>query len=145
MGWFSFWWVTDEIYGERLQMDSTDCVVTWWRRNYSPGYGLFLWVYVFFMIYHPSNMVWASQVVKDLPANAEVSGDVGLIPKLGRSPGGGNGNPLQYSCLGNSMDRVAWQAIYGVTKSRTWQSNCAHTMVCHEAEIQVQNCKGNLK
>ena len=64
-------------------------------------------------------MVWASQVVKDLPANAEASGDVGLIPKLGRSPGGGNGNPLQYSCLGNSRDRVAWQAIYEVTKSRT--------------------------
>ena len=47
-------------------------------------------------------------VVKNLPANA---GDVGSIPGLGRLPGVGNGNPLQYSCLENSMDRGAWQAI----------------------------------
>ena len=57
-------------------------------------------------------------MVKSLPANAGDARDVGLIPGLGRSPGGGNGNPLQYSCLKNSMDRGAWQAIvYGVTKS----------------------------
>ena len=44
------------------------------------------------------------------------------IPGLGRSPGEGNGNPLQYSCLGNSTDRGAWLAIvHGVTKSQTWQ------------------------
>ena len=46
-------------------------------------------------------------MVRNLPANA---GDVGLIPGLGRSPGEGNGNPLQYSCLRNPMDRGAWQA-----------------------------------
>ena len=40
------------------------------------------------------------------------AGDLGLIPGLGRSPGEGNGNPLQYSCLGNSMDREAWWATY---------------------------------
>ena len=45
--------------------------------------------------------------VKNLPAN---SGDTDLIPGLGRYPGGGNGNPLQYSCLENSMDRGAWWA-----------------------------------
>ena len=56
-------------------------------------------------------------VVKNLPANA---GDMGLIPGLGRSPGGGNGNPLQYSCLENPMDRGAWWAIlYEVAKSWT--------------------------
>ena len=55
-----------------------------------------------------------SSVVKNLPANA---GDMGLIPGLGRSPGGGNGNPLQYSCLENPMDRRAWQEkIHGVAK-----------------------------
>ena len=47
-------------------------------------------------------------VVKNIPANA---GDTGSIPGLGRSPGEGNGNPLQYSCLGNPMEREAWQAI----------------------------------
>ena len=48
------------------------------------------------------------------------AGDLGLIPGLGGSPGEGIGNPLQYSCLENSMDRGAWWAIvHGVTKSRT--------------------------
>ena len=52
-------------------------------------------------------------VVRNLSANAE---DVGPIPGSGRSPGEGNGNPLQYSCLENSMEREAWQAIvYGVS------------------------------
>ena len=55
--------------------------------------------------------------VKNLPANAEDAGDMGLIPGLGRSPGEGNGNPLQYSCVENSMDRGAWQAtVHGVAK-----------------------------
>ena len=53
-------------------------------------------------------------VVKNPPANA---GDVGSIPGLGRSPGKGNVNLLQYSCLGNPMDREAWWAtVHGVTK-----------------------------
>ena len=49
-------------------------------------------------------------VVKNPPANAGDIRDAGLIPGLGRSPGGGNGNPLQYSCLENPMDRGAWRA-----------------------------------
>ena len=58
-----------------------------------------------------------SLVGKESACNA---GDLGLIPELGRSPGGGNGNPLQYSCLENPMDRRAWQAvIHGVVKSWT--------------------------
>ena len=56
----------------------------------------------------------------NLPANAGDTGDVGLIPDLGRSPGGGNGKALQYSCLENCMDRGDWQAVvHGVTKSWT--------------------------
>ena len=56
-------------------------------------------------------------MVKNLPVNAGDAGDVALIPRLGRSPGVGNSNPLQYSCLENSMDRGAWLAIVrGVTK-----------------------------
>ena len=59
-------------------------------------------------------------MVKNLPANAEDSGYAGLIPESGRSPGGENGNPLQYSCLENPMDRGAWQAtVHSVPKSRT--------------------------
>ena len=53
-------------------------------------------------------------MIKNLPANAE---DVGLIPGLGRSPRDGNGNPLQYSFLGNSMDRgIRWATVHGVAK-----------------------------
>ena len=48
-------------------------------------------------------------VVRNLPANASDARDSGSIPELGRSPGVGNGNPFQYSCLDNSMDREAWQ------------------------------------
>ena len=53
---------------------------------------------------------WASLVaqIKNQPANAGDARDAGLIPELGRSPGEGNGNPLQYSYLENSMDRGAW-------------------------------------
>ena len=53
----------------------------------------------------------------NLPVNAGDVRDTGLIPGSVRSPGGGHGNPLQYSCLENPMDRAAWQdTVYGVTK-----------------------------
>jgi len=56
-------------------------------------------------------------VLKNLPANAGDSGDAGSIPGSGRTPVGGNGYPLQYSCLGTPMDRGAWQAtVHGVAK-----------------------------
>ena len=56
------------------------------------------------------------------------AGDPGSIPGLGRSPGEGNGNPLQYSCLKNPMDRGTWWAtVHGVAKSRTHLSNFTFT------------------
>ena len=59
-------------------------------------------------------------LVKNPPPNAGDVRDVGSIPGSGRSPGEGNGTPLQYSCLENPMDRGAWQAtVYRVTKSQT--------------------------
>ena len=67
-----------------------------------------------------SFILWASQimlVVKNPPAN---EGDINSISMLERSPGGGNGNPFQYSCLENSMDREAWRAIvHSFPKSQT--------------------------
>ena len=58
-------------------------------------------------------------VVKNPPANAGDTGDAGLIPRLGRSPGKENGNPLQDSCLENLMDRGAWWAtVHGVSQSQ---------------------------
>ena len=66
----------------------------------------------------------SGSVVKNPPANAGDTGDMDSIPGLGRSPGEGNGNPLQYSCLENPMDKGAWQGtVHGVAKSQTRLSN----------------------
>ena len=65
---------------------------------------------------------WASQVtlaIKNLLAKVGDIRDTGLIPRSGRSPGGGHGNPLQYSCLENPMDRGAWwSTVHGLAKSQ---------------------------
>ena len=62
--------------------------------------------------------------VKNLPANAGNVGGVGSIPGSGRTSGEGNGNPLQYSCLENSLDSGAWWAtVHGLVKSQTWLSD----------------------
>ena len=77
-------------------------------------------VHILFICLYILTFYWASPsglAVKNLPANA---GDANLILGSGRSPGEGNGNPLQYSCLENPMDREAWRAtVHGVTQSRT--------------------------
>ena len=66
--------------------------------------------------------------VKNPPADAADVGEEGPILGLGRSPGGGNSNLLQYSCLGNPTDRGAWRAtVHGVAKSRTRRSMHAST------------------
>ena len=58
---------------------------------------------------------------RESACNAGVTGDASSIPESGRSPGGGRGNPLQYSCLEDPMDRGAWQAtVHSTGKSRTW-------------------------
>ena len=66
-------------------------------------------------------------VVKNPPANVR---DAGLIPGSGRCPGGGHGNPLQYSCLENAMDRGAWRAtVHRVAKSGTRLSTCTCILI----------------
>ena len=66
-------------------------------------------------------------MVKNLPANAGDVRDIGTISGSGRSPGEENGNPLQYSCLENSMDEGAWWAtVRGVAKKRTRLSDFTH-------------------
>ena len=75
-------------------------------------------------------------MVKNPPAKAGDARDVGSIPGLGRSPGGGNGNPFQYSCLENSMDRgVWWATVHEATKSQTRLS----TRVLYELRTHVTN------
>ena len=71
-------------------------------------------------------------VVRNPPASAGATGDVGSIPGLARSPGGGNGNPLQYACLETSMDRGAWWATdHGVAKELdTTEHACTYSDEC---------------
>ena len=91
-------------------------------------YYVCVWVYVYIHMHiHILSSFRASLVVvvKNPPGNA---GDIGSILGWERSPGGGNGKPLQYSCLKNPMDTEAWQAtIHGVAKSWTWLST--HTCI----------------
>ena len=69
-----------------------------------------------------------SSVVKNLPANA---GNAGSIPRSGTCPGEGNGNPLQYSCLENPMNRgVWWATVHGVAESNTTEHAHMHTNPC---------------
>ena len=73
-----------------------------------------------------------SSVVKNLPANAE---DMGWIPGSGRSPGEGNGYPIQYSCLENPMDRGAWWVtVHGVTRVR-------HDLVTKATNLDLRTLK----
>ena len=70
-----------------------------------------------------------AQCIKNLTAMQETQAQASLIPRRGRSSGGGNGNPLQYSCLGNPMGRGAWRATgHGAAKSRTRQSTAPCTV-----------------
>ena len=69
-------------------------------------------------------------MIRDLPANAGAVGDTGLIPVLGKSPGGGHGNPLHYFCLENPMDRGAWQpTAHVVTKNQTQLKAHMHAQI----------------
>ena len=82
------------------------------RKEYKKTIHTHTYTHIYTCVY---NMGFSGgSVLKNLPANV---GDAGSIPALGRSSGEGNGNPLQYSCLGNPMDRGAWWAtVHGVAK-----------------------------
>ena len=81
----------------------------------------------------PVQPKWLSS--KTQPAKAGNAGDAGLIPGSGRSPGGGNGNPVQYSCLENPMDRGAWRTtVHGGTKSPTQLTDSSCTTSCSYAK-----------
>ena len=86
-----------------------------WSKDYISSFIRLLWGFP------------CGSVIKNLPAIQETE-DMDSVPGLGGSPGGWNGNPLQYSCQENPMDKGAWQAtVDGVTKSQTKLSNWAHT------------------
>ena len=79
-------------------------------------------------------------VVKNMPANAADSRVTGSTPGLGRSPGEGNGNPLQCFCLGNPMDRGAWwTTVHGITKNQKWLSDWTE-LVFTKPVIRTPSC-----
>ena len=79
-------------------------------------------------------------MVKNLPANEGDVRDMGLIPGWGRSPGGRHGNPLQYSCLENLMDRGAWWVtVHGVAKS--WMRLSTHAHGRNQEKIKTKKKK----
>ena len=81
-----------------------------------------------------------SSVVKNPPDNAGSTGDAGSIPEWGRSPGGGNGSSLWYSCLENPMDREAWQAtVHGIAKHWIQLNYWAHTHQAGWSEFNPPN------
>jgi len=89
---------------------------------------------------HLDHIWWASLVawvVKNSPASAGDEKDLGLIPGLERSPGGGHGNPLQYSCLENPMDGGAWRAVVHKVVHNWSGSACAHTV--HSCPVLTVN------
>ena len=88
------------------------------QRNQQMAIDSSLQIHQYYLLEDTSTSLVA-QMAKHLPVNA---GDVGLIPGLEISPGGGHGNPLQYSCLENSMDRAWWATVHGVAKNQRGMS-----------------------
>ena len=84
------------------------------------------------------SQVWGFPGGSEVKASACNVGDLGSIPRSGRSPGEGNGNPLQYSCLENPMDGGAWWATaYKVAKSRTWLSDFTFSSLLPLSVIEI--------
>ena len=117
----------------RLNRLFTFCYTPW---ILSQGFSVSVWQHLLQVtIDHLMWLGWltgflGSSMVKNPPTNAGSTGDTGSIPGSGRSPGGGNSNPLQYSCRENSTDRGTWRAtVHGVAKSQTRLSDwgCTYT------------------
>ena len=116
-------WVSNHVARDRLE-NSTDVSVRKYRKKKKPQL-IYLSIPKTFFITPPKAQPWASQAAQcKEPANVGDIRDARLIPGLGRYPGGGHGNPLQYSWIENPMDRGAWlAAVHGVAKSWTRLSN----------------------
>ena len=103
-----------------------------WRKFYLE-FASCIWVFFFFLTLLSIVAFQMAIVVKNLPANAGNARDTSLIPGLGRSLGEGNGNPLKYPCLENSMDRRTWWAtVHRVVKSLT----CLKQLSMHIVDLQ---------
>ena len=94
-----------------------------WRKHWSHCHFTITQMKLYEDILRFPRCLWGFPVGSGVKASACNAGDLDSVPGSGRSPGEGNGNPLQYSCLENPMDGGAWWAtVHGVAKSRTWLS-----------------------
>ena len=111
---------------------------------------LFVLLWSDFMWHHDTpRSSQMAPMVKNLPANAGDTRDAGSVPELGRSPGGGNGNPIQYSYLGNPTDRGAWWApVHWAAKSDTaecWAQGMWYPTITHnKTAFSVWSAKDQL-
>ena len=123
MGWLSNFTFTFHFHALEKEMATHSSVLAWRIPGTGEPCGLLS------MGLHRVGHNWSDlAVVRNPPACAGDIRDASLIPGSGKSPGVGNGNPLQYSYLENSMDRGDWlTTVQWVTKSRTWLSTHAHT------------------
>ena len=108
------------------------CTAKWFNYTY-----VHIHIYICIHIHIQASQM--ALVVKNLPANTGDATDVGPVPGSGRSPGEGNGNPLQYPCLGNSMNRGAWLAIVHVV-TKTWTILSAHTHTHKHTHTDICVC-----
>ena len=120
--WYTCWYKRVEVYCWSWQLNAS---WFWWTIFTRMGKDSFARSTVAYQIQRDVLPSLEAQIIKKLPASA---GDLSSIPGSGRCPGGGNGNPLQYSCLGNLLDRGAWWAtVHGVTKewytTLQWNNN----------------------
>ena len=118
-----------EIYWKAEELAKITSIIKINKRKRSSKYRKLLHLIFFNLL---PGALQAALVVKNPPANAGDIRDAGLIPALGRSPGEGNGNPLQYSYLGNPMDRGAWRAKdHRIAQSRTQLKQLSRTHACN--------------
>ena len=115
--------------------------IFWMKKSslnaFLPTVDFYLWISAIHLMYR-----WLFCLVKNLPASAGDVRDMGSIPGLGRSPGGGWGNLLHYSCLENSMDRGAWWAtVHGIAKSQTQLST--HATCLLKTVFSALSCLGS--
>ena len=126
--------------GDRLKRQPVSAIVdqVYERPRFSAAHCADVLSHVTFRVFYcvPHPYIWGFPGSSEVKASACNAGELGSIPGLGRSPGEGNDTPLQYSCLGNPINRGAWQAtVCRFAKSQTQLSNWAQAHTCFVRKI----------
>ena len=124
------------VPGVEKEMATHSSILAWKSHGQRSLVGYSPWVQ---RVGHDWAHVQVAQWEKNPPANAGDAGDTGSMPELGRSPGGGNGNPVQYSCLGNPIDRrpAGLQSMGSQRVGHGWATECAHTVYMQPLKNEI--------